>query len=435
LLRIKTDRLDRLFLMTRPMSAEIICVGTELLLGDILNSNARYLAQKLAALGIAHYHQSVVGDNPGRIQQVIQVALDRQAQVLIFTGGLGPTPDDLTTATIAEFFQTPLVEHPAVVADIEQKYAQRGRVMTANNRRQALQPQGAEILPNPLGTAPGMMWQPRPGLIILTFPGVPREMYRMWQDSAIPYLTAQGYGQEQIFSTSLRFWGVSESALAEKVDRFIQMSNPTVAPYAGQGEVRLRVATKARSALAAAQIIDPVATQLMALAGAHYYGTDADSLASVVGQLLLAQGQTLAVAESCTGGMLGAILTNVPGSSAYFGGGVIAYTNAVKVQLLGVDPAVIAAQGAVSSLVAEQMAIGIKAQIGTDWGIGITGVAGPTGGTVGKPVGLVYIGLARPDGRSGSMKYQLSTHFDRELIRQMSAHQSLDMLRRRLLKI
>jgi nicotinamide-nucleotide amidase len=421
--------------MTRSMSAEIICVGTELLLGDILNSNARYLAQQLADLGISHYHQSVVGDNPGRIQQVMQVALDRQAQVLIFTGGLGPTPDDLTTATIAEFFQTPLVEHPAVVADIEQKYAQRGRVMTANNRRQALQPQGADILPNPLGTAPGMMWQPQPELIILTFPGVPREMYRMWQDSAIPYLQANGYGQEQIFSTSLRFWGVSESALAERVDRFIQMSNPTVAPYAGKGEVRLRVATKAATASAAAQIIDPIAAEIIELAGDYYYGKDTDSLASVVGQLLSATQQTLAVAESCTGGMIGALLTDVPGSSAYFWGGIIAYANAVKVNMLGVDPQVIVDHGAVSALVAEQMAIGIQAKIGTDWGIGITGVAGPAGGSAEKPVGLVYIALAKPDGRVESMKYQLSTHFDRELIRQMSAHQSLDILRRRLLKI
>jgi nicotinamide-nucleotide amidase len=421
--------------MTRSMSAEIICVGTELLLGDILNSNARYLAQQLADLGISHYHQSVVGDNPGRIQQVMQVALDRQAQVLIFTGGLGPTPDDLTTATIAEFFQTPLVEHPAVVADIEQKYAQRGRVMTANNRRQALQPQGADILPNPLGTAPGMMWRPQPGLIILTFPGVPREMYRMWQDSAIPYLQANGYGQEQIFSTSLRFWGVSESALAERVDRFIQMSNPTVAPYAGKGEVRLRVATKAATASAAAQIIDPIAAEIIELAGDHYYGKDTDSLASVVGQLLSATQQTLAVAESCTGGMIGALLTDVPGSSAYFWGGIIAYANAVKVNMLGVDPEALVDHGAVSALVAEQMAIGVRAKIGTDWGISITGVAGPTGGSAEKPVGLVYIGLAKPDGQVESMKYQLSTHFDRELIRQMSAHQSLDILRRRLLKI
>ena len=417
------------------MSAEIICVGTELLLGDILNSNARYLAQQLADLGVAHYYQSVVGDNPGRIQQVIQVAIDRQAKVLIFTGGLGPTPDDLTTATIAEFFQTPLVEHPSVVADIEQKYAQRGRVMTANNRRQALQPQGADILPNPLGTAPGMMWQPQPGLIILTFPGVPREMYQMWQDSAVPYLQANGYGQEQIFSTSLRFWGVSESALAEKVDRFIQMSNPTVAPYAGAGEVRLRVATKAATATAAAVVIDPVAAAIIELADGHFYGTDTDSLASVVGQLLLAKQQTLAVAESCTGGILGKLLTDIPGSSAYFKGGVIAYANEVKVKMLGITAESIEASGAVSSVVAEQMAIGIRDRLDTDWGIGVTGVAGPGGGTAEKPVGLVYIGLARPDGGVESMKYRLSSHFDRELIRQMSAQQSLDMLRRRLLKI
>ncbi len=416
------------------MSAEIICVGTELLLGDILNSNARYLAQQLADLGVAHYHQSVVGDNPGRIQQVIQVSIDRQAKVLIFTGGLGPTPDDLTTATIANFFNTPLVEHPSVVADIEQKYAQRGRVMTANNRRQALQPQGADILPNPLGTAPGMMWQPQPGLIILTFPGVPREMYRMWQDSAVPYLQANGYGQEQIFSTSLRFWGVSESALAEKVDKFIQMSNPTVAPYAGAGEVRLRVATKAATTEAAAAVIDPIAAAIIELADGHFYGTDADSLASVVGQLLLAKQQTLAVAESCTGGMLGKLLTDIPGSSAYFKGGVMAYANEVKVKMLGIAAESIETEGAVSSVVAEQMAIGIRDRLDTDWGIGITGVAGPGGGTADKPVGLVYIGLARPDGGVESMKYRLSSHFDRELIRQMSAQQSLDMLRRRLLK-
>jgi nicotinamide-nucleotide amidase len=415
------------------MSAEIICVGTELLLGDILNSNARYLAQQLAQLGIAHYYQSVVGDNPDRIQQTIQVAIDRQAKVLIFTGGLGPTPDDLTTATIAKFFQTPLVEHASVVADIEQKYAQRGRTMTPSNRRQALQPQGAEVLPNPLGTAPGMMWQPQPGLIILTFPGVPREMYRMWQDSAIPYLCANGYGQEQIFSTSLRFWGVSESALAEQVDRFIQMSDPMVAPYAGQGEVRLRVSTRAIDAQTAARKIDPVAAEIKAIGGNYFYGQDQDNLSSVVGQLLRDRQQTLAVAESCTGGVLAAMLTDIPGSSAYFRGGVLAYANEVKTKLLQVEDQLILNHGAVNVMVAEQMAVGVRRQLATDWGIGITGIAGPDGGTPEKPVGLVYIGLAAPDGTVSSMKYRLSSHFDRELIRQMSAKQALDMLRQKLL--
>jgi nicotinamide-nucleotide amidase len=415
------------------MSAEIICVGTELLLGDILNSNAQYLAQQLAELGIAHYYQSVVGDNPGRIQQTIQTAIDRQAKILIFTGGLGPTPDDLTTATIADFFQTPLIEHASVVADIEHKYAQLGRKMTESNRRQALQPQGAELLHNPRGTAPGMMWQPRPGLIVLTFPGVPREMYKMWQDSAIPYLKAQGYGQEQIFSTSLRFWGIPESALAEKVDRFIQMSDPMVAPYAGKGEVRLRISTRSTDAQTAASKNDPVAAEIMAIGGSNFYGKDTDSLASVVGQLLITKGQTLSVAESCTGGVLGAMITDVPGSSAYFLGGVLAYANAVKTALLKVDSQIILTQGAVSEQVAAQMAQGVRIQLGTDWGIGITGVAGPDGGTAEKPVGLVYIGLAAPDGTVSAMQYRLSAHFDRELIRQMSAKQALDLLRQKLI--
>ncbi len=415
------------------MTAEIICVGTELLLGDILNSNAKYLAQQLAALGIPHYHQSVVGDNPGRIQQVMKTAIERGAKILIFTGGLGPTPDDLTTATIAEFFQTELVEHPEVVANIERKYAQMGRVMSSSNRRQALQPLGAELLPNPLGTAPGMMWQPLNGPILLTFPGVPREMYRMWQDSAVPYLRDRGYGQEQIFSTSLRFWGISESVLAEKVDRFIQMTDPTVAPYAGQGEVRLRVAAKAKDLATAMAKIEPVAQEIMEIGGDRYYGRDQDSLATVVGAMLKNRGQSLAIAESCTGGTLGAMLTDVPGSSAYFWGGAIAYANQAKVQLLGVAEETIATKGAVSGTVAEQMALGIKEKLGTDWGIGITGVAGPDGGTAEKPVGTVYIGLARPNGQVSYFHYRLSDHFDRHLIRQMSAKQALDMLRMRLL--
>ena len=213
------------------MSAEIICVGTELLLGDILNSNAQYLAQQLAKLGIPHYYQTVVGDNPGRIKQVIEIA-NKRAQILIFTGGLGPTPDDLTCETIADFFGAPLVEHPEIIEEIAQRYAQRGRVMTSSNRKQALIPQGAAILPNPTGTAPGIIWHPRPELTILTFPGVPSEMRRMWLETTIPYLKSQGWGKEMIYSSMLKFWGIGESALAEKVAAYLSLSNPTVAPYA-----------------------------------------------------------------------------------------------------------------------------------------------------------------------------------------------------------
>ncbi|PSB01892.1 competence/damage-inducible protein A [Merismopedia glauca] len=414
------------------MSAEIICVGTELLLGDILNSNAQYLAKQLASLGIPHYNQTVVGDNPERIKQVIEIASTR-ASILIFTGGLGPTPDDLTTETIAEFFGVPLVEHPEVIEDITQKYARRGRVMTVSNRKQALQPQGADVLPNPLGTAPGMIWQPRPGLTILTFPGVPREMYRMWSDTAIPYLKSQGWGEKVIYSRMLRFWGVAESVLAEKVGELLNSTNPTVAPYAGKGEVKLRVAAYAASEAEAMAQITPIEAQIKAIAGLDFYGADGDSLASVVGNLLTEAKQTLSVAESCTGGGLGQLLTTISGSSDYFQGGVISYDNQVKISVLEVNPQDLNQFGAVSPQVAEQMALGVKKLLKTDWALSITGVAGPTGSTETKPVGLVYIGLASPDASLKTFSYNLGVEQDREWIRQLSSCHALDRLRRQLL--
>lgn len=414
------------------MSAEIICVGTELLLGDILNTNCHYLAQQLASLGIPHYYQTVVGDNPQRLKQVIEIASDR-AQVLIFTGGLGPTPDDLTTETIAEFFNASLVENPVIIADITDKFAQRGYIMTANNRKQALFPTGADILPNPTGTAPGIVWQPRPGLHILTFPGVPSEMKRMWQETAVPYLKSQGWGKEIIYSRMMRFRGVGESALAEKVNHLFDLTNPTVAPYASKGETRLRVSAKASSEAEAIAAIEPVAKQIQEIAGVDYFGSDNDTLASVVGKLLQTRGETLSVAESCTGGGLGEMLTTVSGSSEYFWGGVISYDNRVKINFLDVNPEDLAQFGAVSPIVAEQMALGVKKRLGTTWALSITGIAGPGGGTEIKPVGLVYIGLADPDGKVESFEYRLGVLRDRETIRYLSACNALDRLRRKLL--
>lgn len=228
----------------------------------------------MARLGIPHYYQTVVGDNPARLKQVIKIAIERglpqaqsSTQILIFTGGLGPTPDDLTTETLADFFGVPLVERPEILADIARKYAQRGREMTPSNRKQALIPQGAEVLPNPAGTAPGMIWQPRSGLVILTFPGVPMEMQRMWQETAVPYLKSLGFGKEIIYSQILKFWGIAESALAEKVSAFLNLPNPTVAPYASQGEVKLRISAKAGSEAEAQQPISPVAQQLQQIGG------------------------------------------------------------------------------------------------------------------------------------------------------------------------
>jgi nicotinamide-nucleotide amidase len=412
------------------MSAEIICVGTELLLGDILNSNAQYLAQQLASLGIPHYYQTTVGDNLTRLQQVIELASQR-ASLLIFTGGLGPTPDDLTTEAIAAFFGVPLEERAEIVAAIAQKFAQRGITMTANNRKQALLPQGADVLPNPSGTAPGIIWQPRPGLTILTFPGVPSEMKRMWQETAIPYLKSQGWGKEIIYSRMLRFRGIGESALAAKVGAFFDLTNPTVAPYASLGEVRLRVSAKASSQAEALSLITPVAQEIQKIAGLDYLGADEDTLPGVVGQLLRQRVQTLSVAESCTGGQLGEIITTVAGSSDYFLGGVIAYDNRVKMSLLGVKAEDLAQQGAVSAVVAQQMALGVQQRLGTSWGLSITGIAGPGGGTATKPVGLVYVGLAQPDGSGESFEYRLGQERDRPTIRYLSACYALDQLRRK----
>jgi nicotinamide-nucleotide amidase len=413
------------------MTAEIICVGTELLLGDILNSNAQFLAQQLAQLGIPHYFQTVVGDNPGRIKQVLEIACSRSS-ILIFTGGLGPTPDDLTHETLAEFFGVSLAEKPEIIGDIAEKYARRGRQMTPSNRKQALIPQGADILPNSLGTAPGIIWQPRPNLIIMTFPGVPLEMKRMWQETSVPYLKSQGWGKNIIYSRTLKFWGIAESALAEKAADFLNLSNPTVAPYASRGEVKLRVSAKAPSEAEANQLIEPVAQQLQQIAGLNYYGADDDTLAAVVGRLLLEAKETLSVAESCTGGGLGHMLTTIGGSSAYFIGGVISYDNAVKRSLLDVNADDLAESGAVSDIVAQQMAQGVQKRLGTTWGLSITGVAGPGGGSDTKPVGLVYIGLAGPNVLE-SFEHRFTPLQDRDLIRHVSACSALDHLRRQLL--
>ncbi|HIK27169.1 MAG: competence/damage-inducible protein A [Oscillatoriaceae bacterium SKW80] len=414
------------------MSAEIICVGTELLLGDILNSNAQYLALKLAELGIPHYYQTVVGDNIERIKQVLAIAVER-SQILIFTGGLGPTPDDLTHEAIANFFGSPLVERKDILEDIERKYTASSRQISPSNRKQALIPQGAEILPNPTGTAPGIIWQPRPGLTIFTFPGVPSEMQRMWQETAVPYLYSQGWGKEIIYSRTLKFWGIAESALAEKVGDLLYLSNPTVAPYASLGEVKLRISARANSKAEALKAIAPIEERLRQIAGRDCFGADDDTLASVCGHLLQNKGQTLAVAESCTGGGLGKMLTDVAGSSNYFLGGIIAYHNQVKISLLGVSESDLAREGAVSSTVAEQMAAGIRARLGATWGLSITGIAGPSGGTEYKPVGLVYIGLAGPNGEVEGFEHRFAPMQARSLIRHKSICTALDHLRRKLL--
>jgi nicotinamide-nucleotide amidase len=414
------------------MSAEILCIGTELLLGNITNGNARWIAEQLAALGIAHHRQLVVGDNRERLITELQAAPQR-CRVLITTGGLGPTPDDLTTEAIAAAFGATLVEHPQVWAEIQARLAARGRPCAASNRRQAFLPAGAALLPNPTGTAPGMIWSPRPDFTILTFPGVPSEMRAMWKATAAPWLQAAGLAEGVFASRMLHFWGVGESNLAEQMADLLEGTNPTVAPYAGSGEVKLRITARAATAEAAAQLLEPVEAEIRSRTGALCFGVDEASLASVVLDQLRRRGQTLAVAESCTGGGLGAVLAAVPGASDVLLGGVIAYANSVKEGLLGVPAALLEAHGAVSDPVAHAMAEGARRATGADWALAITGVAGPGGGSPEKPVGLVHIAVAGPAGCS-SEGVRFGASRGRSWIQTLAAGEALNRLRLALLE-
>ncbi len=410
---------------------EILCIGTELLLGNILNGNARWLAEELSALGLPHYRQTVIGDNRERlIAQVQDIA--KRSRVLITTGGLGPTPDDLTTEAIAAAFSIPLEERPEVWADITAKSRSRGREPSAETRRQALLPRGADVLPNPTGTAPGMIWSPIEGFTLLTFPGVPSEMRAMWHQTAAPWFRQSGLSSGAYVSRMLRFWGIGESALASQVSDLLDQSNPTVAPYAGRGEVKLRITAQAASQAEAQRLVMATEDDLRHRTGELCFGVDDQSLAVVVLEQLRRRGQTLAVAESCTGGGLGAELTAVPGSSDVLLGGVIAYSNAIKHRVLGVPISLLEQVGAVSDPVAQAMAEGARRLTGSDWSLAITGIAGPGGGTESKPVGLVHLAVAGPDGCE-SHPIRLGSSRGREWIRMVSAGEALNRLRLRLM--
>ena len=416
---------------SQPSGVEILCIGTELLLGNILNGNARWLAEELSALGLPHYRQTVIGDNRERLIDQVQDIAGR-SRVLITTGGLGPTPDDLTTEAIAAAFSTPLEERPEVWADITAKSRSRGREPSAETRRQALLPRGAAVLPNPTGTAAGMIWSPVEGFTLLTFPGVPSEMRAMWQQTAAPWFRQSGLSHGAYVSRMLRFWGIGESALAAQVGDLLDQSNPTVAPYAGRGEVKLRITAQAASQAEAQRLVMATEDDLRRRTGQLCFGVDDQSLATVVLEHLRRRGQTLSVAESCTGGGLGAELTAVPGSSDVLLGGVIAYSNAIKNKVLGVPEALLEQVGAVSDPVAEAMAEGVRRLTGSDWSLAITGIAGPGGGTESKPVGLVHLAVAGPDGCE-SHPIRLGSSRGRDWIRMVSSGEALNRLRLQLM--
>ena len=410
---------------------EILCVGTELLLGNIVNGNARWLAEQLAALGLPHFRQTVVGDNRERLISEVQ-AISRRSRVLITTGGLGPTPDDLTTEAIAVAFSTPLEERPEVWDDITAKARSRGREAGAETRRQALLPLGAGLLPNATGTAPGMIWSPIEGFTVLTFPGVPSEMRAMWQATAVPWFQQSGLSKGVFSSRLMRFWGIGESSLAGQLHDLLNQSNPTVAPYAGRGEVKLRITAQAPAEVEALRLLDATEAELRQRTGTLCFGCDSQSLACVVLEQLRQRKQTLSVAESCTGGGLGAELTAMPGSSDVLLGGVIAYSNAVKELLLGVSADLLEEFGAVSDPVATAMAEGARRVTGSDWSMAVTGIAGPAGGSAEKPVGLVYIAVAGPDG-CFSQPIRLGESRGRDWVRNVSVGEALNRLRLRLM--
>ena len=411
------------------MRAEIISVGTELLLGQIVDTNAAYVAQRLAELGIDVYFKQTVGDNPARIGEALRLAIQR-ADLIVVTGGLGPTEDDLTVATVAQTLGLPLAQHEPSTEHIRRFFEVRGRTPPASVYKQALIPHGATPIPNTRGTAPGVHAEHQ-GTTILVMPGVPYEMEGMMEQYALPLLRQHTAGTV-IRSRVLRVTGEGESAVEERIRDLVRGRNPTIAPYAKLGEVHLRLTAKGTPEDVAAAL-DRGEAMVRERVGDLVYGVDEQSLEEVVAALLTSRHVTVAVAESCTGGLIAQRLTNVPGSSTYFLQGIVAYGNEAKVRDLGVDSALLDRHGAVSAPVAEAMAQGVRTKSGTTIGLAVTGIAGPTGGTPEKPVGLVYLALA--DG-AGVLhrRIMFGEEAGRAGIRFLAAQAALNLLRLYLLR-
>src|ERR671927_1138006 len=337
-------------------SAEILAVGTEVLLGDLVDTNTAWLSARLAALGVSVYRHVTVGDNKQRIVAALLEGSSR-ADLVITTGGLGPTSDDLTNECLGLAASRNMIEYPEARRHVDEMFARLGREPTASNYKQALFPEGSELIPNPVGTAMGALLE-HDGTLFATLPGVPAEMERMFEETLEPLIKERTEGS--IVSRTLWFIGLGESALAEKVQDLLDDSDPTVAPLAGQGKVRLRVTARAATPEEAKEKIEPVAEEILSRLGEYYFGEDDETLESAVGRLLTERGATLALAESCTGGLLAKRLTDMAGASAYFVEGLVTYSNEAKERLLGVPHALLVEHGAVSEPVACAMAEGVR---------------------------------------------------------------------------
>ncbi len=408
------------------MTAEIISVGTELLLGQILNSDAQYLARELSALGFNLYHQVTVGDNMDRLCECLKTALER-SDVVLLSGGLGPTEDDMTKEAVAKVFGLEMELDEASKSEIKCFFASRHYEMTPNNLRQAMFPKGGIVMPNAKGTAPGCIVE-QDGKASIVLPGPPHELTDMFEKQARPYLMK--LSDSKIVSRVVRVFGMGESSVEHRVRDLMDGANPTLAPYASVGEVTLRLTAKVGPNEDASALLDPLTNELLARLGDLVYSTNDERLEYLAVRLLRESGKTLALAESCTGGLVASMITDVPGASEALLEGVVTYSNAAKIRRLGVKAETLERFGAVSEQTAREMAEGAKDSAGADFALALTGIAGPGGGTDEKPVGLVYAALAG-GGETFVKKLQLGG--ERRRIRTMSALHALDMLRRRLL--
>ena len=411
------------------MKAEIITVGTEILLGDILNTNCRYLSRELAAMGIEMYYQITVGDNEERLLKTLEESLNR-SDIVICTGGLGPTEDDITKEVCAKYFGYELELHkPSLDAMIE-RFKHMNRVPTKNNEKQAYFPKEAYILKNDNGTAPGCIME-KEGKMIVVLPGPPREMESMFENYVKPYLSK--LTNDVIESEVLRIIGVGESKVENDIlDIIDSQTNPTIATYAKGYECTLRITAKAKSVEEAKELIKPMSDEMKRRFGQSLYATGETSIEEVVSKILVENNLKIAVAESCTGGMVSASLINYPGISSVFMEGCVTYSNEAKMKSLGVKKETLDVYGAVSDKCAKEMASGVAARYNTNIGIATTGIAGPDGGTDEKPVGLVYFGIYI-NGKVISKKYVFNG--DRQGVRERATRTILNDLRLELLNM
>ncbi|HEY1406018.1 MAG TPA: competence/damage-inducible protein A [Spirochaetota bacterium] len=410
------------------MVVEILSIGTEILLGDIVNTNTHFLSKRLADLGFSVYRHTSVGDNPERLRDAIVTAF-QSADMVIATGGLGPTKDDLSKETAADVFGLKLVMHEGQLTKLKGFFEKLGREMTDNNIKQALIPEGAYILENDFGTAPGFAVE-KNGKHIIMFPGPPREMIPMFENKVVPYLAR--FQDSVLVSKVLRIAGIGESAMEEKVaDIMDSQTNPTIAPYAKDGECILRITAKGKDEYEAASLIAPMEERVRARLGDNIYGIGNDTIESVCAQILIKRRMTLAIAESCTGGLLTSRFVSYPGVSKTLLESVVCYSNNAKINRLGVRWETIDKWGAVSEETAREMAYGIAKTAEADVGIATTGVAGPDGGTPEKPVGLVWVALCI---KGEIISKRLMITGERDAVRLRAAMQTADFLRRELLK-